>query len=394
MAAFISVSGIAAVFITEYKTLLITAIAIELSKLALAGFVYRMRHKLKYGKIYWYPALIIMIIITSAGIFGFLTSAYKKSSENLVKLNVENRRISSKLERFRELEQLYMVEKDELIKIRDSEIDAIPIKEESRYYDLKQRNNIYNRHNPKIETLSSNIYAMRDSSLFYEDILATLEVNEVDAGGDIGPILYIADSYNIDRDTVANWFILALVIVFDPLAISLIIGYNMMREEYLKSNNSDNSTSNKSDPPNTSIQSEDVKQLIALEMSKLLEQFDQGKKKVELKDDDRAEILTHSVDSIKLYNFSNDIIVNKLLLHLLFNNNAFVEHSNIVDKIQPVEINPDYVNTYGERILSIPEVEELGKQLLSMPRKRVKVPIQFIEGGGIRVARDEEIENE
>lgn len=390
MAAFISVSGIAAVFITEYKTLLITAIAIELSKLALAGFVYRMRHKLKYGKIYWYPALIIMIVITSAGIFGFLTSAYKKSSENLVKLNVESRRISSKIERFHEFEKRYIAEKDELVQIRDSEIDAIPIKEESRYYDLKQRKSIYDRHNPKIELLSSNIYAVRDSLLFYEDKLATLEVNEVDAGGDIGPILYVADSYNINRDTVANWFILALVIVFDPLAISLIIGYNMMREEHLKSDNS----TNKSESLDTTIQIEDIKQFITSEMNRLLEESDHNKKKVE-STDDRPEILTYSnIDSIKVYNFINDTINNKLLLHLLLNNNVFDEHRRIVDKIQQTEILPEYINTYGERVLSIPEVEELGKQLLSMPRKRVKVPIQFIAGGGIRVARDEELENE
>jgi hypothetical protein len=65
---------------------------------------------------------------------------------------------------------------------------------------------------------------------------------------DIGTLKYVAKAFGVDMDTVVKWFTLAIVLVFDPLAVALVLAYNSLIEkkfkpvEYIKDENSENST--------------------------------------------------------------------------------------------------------------------------------------------------------
>ena len=47
---------------------------------------------------------------------------------------------------------------------------------------------------------------------------------------DIGTLKYVAKAFGVDMDTIVKWFTLAIVCVFDPLAVALVLAYNSLVE--------------------------------------------------------------------------------------------------------------------------------------------------------------------
>ena len=81
----------------------------------------------------------------------------------------------------------------------------------------------------KIVQLETQISAMEDSIGSYD--LKIIDLESANIKGELGPLTYIAQAFNMEMDDVVKWFILVLVFVFDPLAVALIVAANML---YLK----------------------------------------------------------------------------------------------------------------------------------------------------------------
>jgi hypothetical protein len=237
-----SVYGISKLFAGASIEVMIMAGSLEISKLVIATMLHTYWNKLKILlKIYFTSALIILIIITSAGVYGFLSNAYQKTSDeyNIIQRNVEL--YNSKQSIFNELKNESSLEKNNILKSINELRQSISNPGQVQYVDNKTGNIITSTSNNKQlreslekqltdamqrrDLLSDNIQIYTDSINKYE-ILKIELLNTSDAASELGPLKYISNLTNKPIDGVVNYFILLIIIVFDPLAILLIISAN------------------------------------------------------------------------------------------------------------------------------------------------------------------------
>lgn len=210
--AVFSISGLVKLFAGAPIAVGIMAAALEFSKLVTAGYLYRYwGHVGRLMRTYLCSAVGALSVITSLGIFGFLSNAYQKSS---IVLRQEQLRLAS-------LNNDNMRIKEEIKRLQDS-IASVP---ESR---ITKRLELQDSYEPRIRDLQ------KQSDDIYQKIHnTTAEVAETQL--EVGPLLYVAEMLNTDVDFVARLLILLFVSIFDPLAICLVFATNLairLREKY------------------------------------------------------------------------------------------------------------------------------------------------------------------
>jgi len=206
-AAAFSVYGLAKLFSGAFLSVVIMAGSLELGKLVTASFLYRYWNMINwFQKVYMTIATIILIFITSAGIFGYLSNAYQGATLEFEKQSTE---LIAVEERIEQLEEDKVFLKEEL---------SIAISELPENYITAKRK-LREDYNPQILMVNEEI-------LDYKKTRADLEIQLVSTGVDVGPAIYLARTFGTDIDTVVKFFIFILIFVFDPLAVMLVIAYN------------------------------------------------------------------------------------------------------------------------------------------------------------------------
>ena len=206
-AAAFSVYGLAKLFSGAFISVVIMASALELGKLVTASFLYRYWNMINwFQKVYMTIATIVLIFITSAGIFGYLSNAYQGATLEFEKQSTELLTIE---ERIDQLEEDKVFLKEEL---------SIAVSELPDNYITAKRK-LREDYNPQILQINNEL-------LEYKKTRADLEIGLVSTGVDVGPAIYLARTFGTDIDTVVKFFIFILIFVFDPLAVMLVIAYN------------------------------------------------------------------------------------------------------------------------------------------------------------------------
>jgi hypothetical protein len=206
-AAAFSVYGLAKLFSGAFISVVIMASALELGKLVTASFLYRYWNMINwFQKVYMTIATIVLIFITSAGIFGYLSNAYQGATLEFEKQSTELLTIEERIE---QLEEDKFFLKEEL---------SIAISELPDNYITAKRK-LREDYNPQILQINNEL-------LDYKKTRADLEIQLVSTGVDVGPAIYLARTFGTDIDTVVKFFIFILIFVFDPLAVMLVIAYN------------------------------------------------------------------------------------------------------------------------------------------------------------------------
>ena len=206
-AAAFSVYGLAKLFSGAFISVVIMASALELGKLVTASFLYRYWNMINwFQKVYMTIATIVLIFITSAGIFGYLSNAYQGATLEFEKQSTELLTIEERIE---QLEEDKFFLKEEL----DVAISELP----DNYITAKRK--LREDYNPQILEINNEL-------LEYKKTRADLEIGLVSTGVDVGPAIYLARTFGTDIDTVVKFFIFILIFVFDPLAVMLVIAYN------------------------------------------------------------------------------------------------------------------------------------------------------------------------
>ena len=238
-AAYYSVFGLSSLFAGAKNEVIIMASALEFSKLIVASYLHNNWNKINtLLKTYLTMGVLILMLITSAGIYGFLTSAYQKTADQLGVLDKQTEVVELKKNRFQESLDTYQLEKEQLnesiselskglsnnvIQYKDKETGEIITTTssstrralEAQLNDSKeQRNSI----SIKIETLIDSITKLDLQILDMESN------NEVAA--EIGPLRYLSKITGKSMDVIVNWFTLLIVFVFDPLAVAMVIAIN------------------------------------------------------------------------------------------------------------------------------------------------------------------------
>ena len=206
-AAYFSVFGLSKLFAGAASSIIIMAGSLEFGKLVSASFLYRYWDITnRWLKIYLLTGVITLVGITSAGIFGYLSNAYQGATVNFEKQTTSLFYKEDRLEQLQE-DKIYL--KEEL----EQSIASLP----DNYITAKRK--LREEYNPKVLEINNEILNIKQE-------IGELKISLVETGVDVGPAIYLARVFNTDIDTVVKFFILILIFVFDPLAVSLVIAYN------------------------------------------------------------------------------------------------------------------------------------------------------------------------
>ena len=200
-AAYFSVFGLSKLFAGAASSIIIMAGSLEFGKLVSASFLYRYWDITnRWLKIYLLTGVITLVGITSAGIFGYLSNAYQGATVNFEKQTTSLFYKEDRLEQLQE-DKIYL--KEEL----EQSIASLP----DNYITAKRK--LREEYNPKVLEINNEILNIKQE-------IGELKISLVETGVDVGPAIYLARVFNTDIDTVVKFFILILIFVFDPLAVS------------------------------------------------------------------------------------------------------------------------------------------------------------------------------
>jgi len=238
-AAFYSVSGLSKLFAGATFEVIVMAGSLEVAKLVTASLLHQYWDTInKSLRAYLSVATIILVLITSIGIYGFLSAAYQETYQ---KLSINENRIEF-LDQKREFYQQDVTRYDgELSRISDnisvlSNAKATSIQVRDTTSSTGVRNTISTaelrlaQNRIEVEEQNRNdIQARReiaaDSLQKYQLEILGLE-NNTEIAGELGPLQYLSGLTGTPMDRIINWLLLVIIFVFDPLAISLVVAAN------------------------------------------------------------------------------------------------------------------------------------------------------------------------
>jgi hypothetical protein len=230
-AAFYSVSGLMKLFAGAAFAVGVMAASLEVSKLVIASLLYQYWDKLNRAlKIYLIVAVSILILITSMGIYGFLSSAYQETAN---KDQVTTQQITT----LETKKKLYEGTRDNILKEKQSlsDLRGSLSKGSTTQYTDKNGNLVVRSNNASIkqldkasqsdDKLSSKVDIVNDSIFSIENKILAIKTNSTTAS-ELGPLKYLSGLTGIGMDRIINYLLLVIIFVFDPLAIALVIAAN------------------------------------------------------------------------------------------------------------------------------------------------------------------------
>ena len=242
-AAFYSVSGLSKLFAGAALAVIIMAASLEIAKLVIASLLYQYRKNLpKLLKWYLSLACFVLILITSMGIYGFLSAAYQETAAKSGNIDAQITLIEVKRDNIREQLVVYNEEKSSIntavtslrnglsnnkIQYTDTSGNIVTTTSSSTRRALeKQLDQAIER-----QTIINNKVDILNEKLFdYEtEIVEVSTSNEI--AGELGPLKYLSGLTGIPMDQIINYLLLTIIFVFDPLAIALVIAANFAFEQ-------------------------------------------------------------------------------------------------------------------------------------------------------------------
>lgn len=239
-AAYYSVVGLSVLFAGVAIPVIVMGSFLEISKIAIATYLHD-HWKKTYTtlKIYLTTALIVLSFITSLGIYGLLTTGFQ---ENISKMEISQKftqNVQLKNKRFEEIKQELTLEKQTLDKDISQLRNALSTNTTTQTIDRRtgQVTSKANNANRKAfeqqlqialtnkDNISKKIESLNDSITKLDLQVLDIETKS-ESSNELGAIKYVSELTNTPIKSVANVFILLLIFVFDPLAITLIIATN------------------------------------------------------------------------------------------------------------------------------------------------------------------------
>lgn len=205
----VSVIGLSALFGSN-PIIISFAIALDAGKLVVVSLLYKYWDKLKtLMKAYALIAAAITMIITSAGAAGYLSGEFQKAMGGAAEGSVK---VSALVK-----EQSKLEERKKQI---DRQIENIPEK-----YTARQRTAAINQFKEEQQQVTKRLTEI-------DRELPELQAKQIGVEAKAGPILAIAKSFDITPEEAVKWVILVIILVFDPLAVFLIIAGNFLYDKH------------------------------------------------------------------------------------------------------------------------------------------------------------------
>ena len=231
VAAYYSIIGLMAIFAGATTAIAIMGIVLEVGKLICASWTFTNWKKCPViMKTYFIVAVVVLMLITSLGIFGFLSRAHITQSSPTALLEERIERINLKTNQRQTQINRYQGRLDTLDQAlqRYIELGAIS-KGLSKIGAMDNETNLLKT---KISTLETEIDELTDKKYGLKTELNLAEV-------EVGPIRYVAsmiydDVSESQLEEAVRWIIILLIFVFDPLAVVLVIAANISLRDYRK----------------------------------------------------------------------------------------------------------------------------------------------------------------
>ena len=230
-AAFYSVSGLMKLFAGAAFAVGVMAASLEVSKLVIASLLYQYWSTLNRAlKVYLMIAVSILILITSMGIYGFLSSAYQETAN-------KDQVVTQQITALETKKKLYEGTRDNLLKEKQSlsDLRGSLSKSSTTQYTDKNGNLVVRSNNASIkqldkasqsdDKLSGKVDVVNDSIFSIENKILAIKTNSTTTS-ELGPLKYLSGLTGVGMDRIINYLLLVIIFVFDPLAIALVIAAN------------------------------------------------------------------------------------------------------------------------------------------------------------------------
>jgi hypothetical protein len=256
--AYFSIIGLSKLFAGAYIEVVIMSASLELAKIVTASLLYQYWNTISnWLKYYLIIATITLMIISSMGIYGFLSGAYKEVSNKTEHTQLEISILESKQTSYQNQKEILEYEYNETINTLSDLRQALS-GNTIQYIDretgqLINTTSAANRRSFETQlelTLSRQEELNRRLDNLNENILnIDLEVSQIliedDLINELGPLIYLSDLLGYDMDVIVGILLVIIMFVFDPLAITLIIAANFafyqlrFKKQYLVYNNNE-----------------------------------------------------------------------------------------------------------------------------------------------------------
>ena len=243
-AAFYSVSGLSKLFAGATLAVIIMATSLEVAKLVIASLLYQYRKTLPRGlKVYLTTAAAVLVLITSMGIYGFLSGAYQETAAKAGSIDSEIALIETKRDNVRDQLTVYNAEKttingaiselraglsNNVIQYKDRETGEIITTTSSSTRRALERQ--LDQAIERQTEINTRVDALNEQLFEYETEIVEVQIG-TDLAGELGPLKYLSGLTGIPMDRIINYLLLTIIFVFDPLAIALVIAANFAFEK-------------------------------------------------------------------------------------------------------------------------------------------------------------------
>lgn len=239
-AAFYSVTGLSKLFAGASLEVMIMAGSLEVAKLVVASLLYQYWSTInKVLRTYLSIAMVVLVLLTSAGIYGFLSSAYQDTANKASVVGKEAQVYKVKKERFEQNRADYQNEKQKLDEDISQLRNALSTGSTTQSVDKKTGQLVTKANNANRKTFETQLNsAIANKEIVENKLIATTDSisaldmkildieSKAELSGELGPLKYLSTLTGKPMDQIINWFLLVIIFVFDPLAIALVIAAN------------------------------------------------------------------------------------------------------------------------------------------------------------------------
>ena len=220
-AAFFSVTGLGVLFSGAAIAVMIMAGSLEFAKLVTATYLKQEWDSIKgINKWYLTSAVVILMAITSAGIFGYLSNAFQQQNLKLDQVQREINVWNNKVEYTNQQIATLQGQQKDLTSTQNSLITKGNVNNRLlRSVDNRDRQS---------SSINKKINSLQDSIIVYNAKINDVKNNNISIEREVGGFRFVAEAFGVELKSVVKFFIILIVIVFDPLAVALVISFNQL----------------------------------------------------------------------------------------------------------------------------------------------------------------------
>jgi preprotein translocase subunit SecF len=222
-AAFFSITGLGVLFSGAALSVMVMAGSLEFAKLVAATYLKQKWDEIKgFNKWYLVSAVVVLMLITSAGIFGYLSNAFQQQNLKLQQVDREIAVYSTKITtNDAQITQLN-TQLGQLSSTQNTILDKGKVNSRLlRSIDNKDR---------QVATINKKIGSLQDQNAKNNEEINKIKIANLDLEKEVGGFRFVAEAFGMELKNVVKFFIFLIVIVFDPLAVALIIAFNGLIE--------------------------------------------------------------------------------------------------------------------------------------------------------------------